>query len=55
MGLSDTTHYPSASTDTDVIGELVETVSYLEPSTPLDVDEHGLPVLEADPDDPDDE
>lgn len=47
--------YPSASGDHEALTEMFETVRYLPPEEPFELDEHGLPVPEPEPDDPDDE
>ena len=42
-------------TDHEVLAELFDTTGYVEPAEPFAVDEHGLPIADAEPDDPDDE
>lgn len=50
-----TIRMPSASDDHDALNDLFETTQYLPPAEPFELDEHGLPILDAEPDDPDDE
>ncbi|MGH2901509.1 MAG: hypothetical protein ACRDMZ_22730 [Solirubrobacteraceae bacterium] len=50
-----TTHIPSAGDDHDAMTEFFATRSYVAPEPPFELDEHGLPIAEPEPDDPDDE
>jgi|GEM_PF-6454999 len=47
--------FPSASSDHDALADMFATVSYTEPAVPFERDEYGLPILDPEPDDPDEE
>lgn len=49
------TAFPTASSDHAALADAIETVSYVAPSDPFVLDDHGLPIAAEEADDPDDE